>query len=80
MPKFEPVTDIEACGRAAALLLVFIGQRVAEGQFPTPDQLGDFAEDRIYDDDRISPNIKEFYKGLMEGLSVATDGGPDATL
>jgi hypothetical protein len=76
----EPISPDESTGRAVGLLLAYLMPRIAKGEPPTLDQIGEFAEQCVYDDARIRPEIKQFFQGVAEALSVAAYGGPDATL
>lgn len=78
--NFEPVTTAEAIGRAAGMLTAFVAVRVAQGKPPTPDDFEAFAENIVYDEEAIRPEIKQFFQGLLEGISVSLDGAADDTL
>lgn len=78
---FDQVSQSEAMGRAVGLMMCFIGGHMARtGSFPSPSQLGEFADQMAYESDLIRPEIKEFFHGVMEAISATIDGGTDATL
>lgn len=67
---------IEACGKAAGYALGLI----LSGQVKTPADLSDALEAIAYDRPNSDPRTILAAQAMLEGLSVAVDGGPDASL
>lgn len=79
--NFEQISQSEACGRATGLLMCFIGDHMKRsGSFPSPSQLGEFADQMAYEADLLRPEIKDFFHGIMEAISATLEGGANATL
>lgn len=76
-----PDNDLDATGRAVGLALTTVLQFMhANKRAPTADELGDLLESFVYDRQLLTPKTMAVVKGMLEGISVASHGSPDATL
>lgn len=77
----KPDNDLDATGRAVGLALTALLQFMhAKKRPPTADEFGDVLESFVYDRQLLTPQTLAVVKGMLEGISVTSHGGPDATL
>lgn len=82
MSSSEPISSAEAIGRAIGLVLGRVSHRIehGDGLFPSGDDLTNMGEEFALGGADVRPDIRDFFAGFLEGLSVCLDGDRSAGL